>query len=121
MEQRNKFLLIFGDLNNHIGNDEFRVIGNHDKISFGGKLVRGLFESGKYICMKNSDKTAGGPFTRYDPSDTTNMSCLDSVIVSRAAFGKVKTKFSRGSCNVVIAKPNDDFLKEQRVEIENKL
>ena len=74
-----------GDLNKHIGNDELGVKDNHSKISFGGKCIRDLLSGGNYICMNNSKKAKGGPFTRFDPSkptDINEMSCLDLIIAS---------------------------------------
>ena len=69
------------------------VIGNHDKITFGGTLVRELIETGKYAIINNSDKVSGGPFTRYDPGDTndiTKKSVLDIAIVSIELLSFVK-------------------------------
>ena len=37
---RGESVLILGDLNRSIGNDEFGVEGNHAKVSYGGQLVR---------------------------------------------------------------------------------
>ena len=68
IEQRNELALIIGDLNKHVGNDATGVKDNHSKVTFGGELVRGLIASGDFICMNNSPKAFGGPFTRYDPS-----------------------------------------------------
>ena len=56
LESRNEFILIVGDLNKHIGNDELGVKDNHSKISFGGKYIRDLLSGGNYICMNNSKK-----------------------------------------------------------------
>ena len=54
-------LLIIGDFNKHIGNDEFGVAGNHSKISYGGELLRGLLSSSKYVCLNNSNIAKGDP------------------------------------------------------------
>ena len=60
IEQRNELaLMIIGDLNNHAGSDMTGVTDNHDKITFGGELVRGLISSGDFVCMKNSRKAVG--------------------------------------------------------------
>ena len=86
IEQRNELVLIIGDLNKKIGNNAFGVKDNHATITPGGELVRGLLSSGDFICMNNSHKAVGGPFTRFDPScpqKTENMSCLDLVLASR--------------------------------------
>ena len=86
IEQRKELALIIGDLNKHIGCDDLGVKNNHRKITFGGELVRGFLSSGEYICLNNSSKSIGGPFTRFDPSNPNkkeNMSCLSLVIVSK--------------------------------------
>ena len=64
--------MIIGDLNKAIGNKEHGVEGNHEKVSFGGKLVHKLLETDEYILVNNTDKCKGGPFTRFDPSDPLN-------------------------------------------------
>ena len=65
-------LVIMGDLNKHIGSDHLGVKGNHDKISFGGSLVRDLLDKGDMILVNNSEKAEGGRFTQKDPSDTND-------------------------------------------------
>ena len=62
------------------------VEGNHEKVSPGGKLIKELIETGKYVLANASDKTVGGPFTRYTPNcigDPVKSSCLDLCIISR--------------------------------------
>ena len=86
IEMRGEMLLLIGDLNKHVGNDELGIVGNHAKISFGGELLRGFLSDGRYICLNNSVKASGGPFTRYDPSkpqSREHMSCLDYVVISK--------------------------------------
>ena len=80
IEQKGEYGLIIGDLNKHIGN---LVSGNHDKISFGGQLVRNLVETRNYVLLNGTSKTKGGPFTRYDPAKPENKTCLDLVIIPR--------------------------------------
>ena len=63
-----------------MGNDDLGVEGNHPEISFGGKLVRNLLASGQYILVNNTRVAVGGPFTRVDPSNENNKSCLGLVI-----------------------------------------
>ena len=77
IEKRNELILLIGDLNKKFGNDDLGMSGNHGKVTFGGELVRGLFASGKYMCMNNSSKTEGGPFTRFDPvTQNRQIKCL---------------------------------------------
>ena len=68
----NEWIIIVGDFNKHIGNDNLGIKNNHDKISFGGTLIRELIATKKYILASNTDKVLGGPFTRFDPSDPNN-------------------------------------------------
>ena len=70
--------MIIGDLNIHVRSYVTGVTDNHDKITFGGEIVRGLISSGDFFCMNNTRKAVGGPFTR-----TGNMSCLDLVLASK--------------------------------------
>ena len=51
IERRNELILCLGDMNKHIGNDELGVNYNHDKVTFGGELVRGLLATGEYVCL----------------------------------------------------------------------
>ena len=86
IERRGEDALLIGDMNKHVGDI---IPGNHEKCSFGGKLVKNLLNSGKYVLVNASSKVEGGPFTRYDPSkpnDEGRKSCLELVIVSRNLF-----------------------------------
>ena len=90
---RQESIIMIGDFNKHIGNDELGVTGNHDKISFGGHLVRDLLSSGEFELVNNSEKARGGPFTRFSPSEPNNTerkSCLDFAIVSSNLMRYVK-------------------------------
>ena len=40
IKSRNEWVLLLGDFNKPVGNKNHGVKGNHDKISFGGKLVQ---------------------------------------------------------------------------------
>ena len=83
IERRGEEVLLLGDMNKHVGDI---IPGNHPKCSFGGKLVRKLLSTGKYILVNASSKVEGGPFTRYDPAkpdDEERKSCLELVIVSK--------------------------------------
>ena len=81
-------------LNKQIGCDDLVVEGNHSKISVGCLLLRALLATGDYVCLNNSSKCKGGPFTRYEPSSpkgVTKMSCLDYIIVSRSLVPYVES------------------------------
>ena len=82
-------LIIMGDLNKHVGSDELGITGNHNKVSYGGSLVRDLVQRGDLILVNNSEKTTGGPFTIYDPSkpsEDEKKSCLDLALISTDLF-----------------------------------
>ena len=82
IEAKNEFVIILGDMNKHVGDI---IDGNHDKVTFGGRLIRKMLEMEKYELVNSSNKVEGGPFTRYDPADPKCMgkkSCLGLVIIS---------------------------------------
>ena len=61
------------------------IEGNDNEISIGGHLIRNLLLSEKYTLVNSTEKSKGGPFTRFDPSDPnclSKKSCLDLVILS---------------------------------------
>ena len=39
IKQRKEHLILLGDWNKHVGNDEWGIKGNHEKVSVGGKSV----------------------------------------------------------------------------------
>ena len=83
IEAKDEFVLLLGDLNKHVGDC---IEGNHDKVTFGGQLIRNMLSTEKYILINGSKKAVGGPFTRYDPSDPAcneKKSCLDLFIISK--------------------------------------
>ena len=47
-------LVVLGDLNKHVGSGELGVAGNHEKVTFGGELVRDLIDSGDIILVNNT-------------------------------------------------------------------
>ena len=69
-------------MNKLTGNGPYGVENNNPKVTFGGKLVQQLLMDGKYLLVNNSSKCIGFPFTRVDPSDKNNKSCLYLVIIS---------------------------------------
>ena len=74
-------MVLIGDLNKLVGNGEFGVKENNEKVSYGGKLIHNLLSGGKYLLFNNSEKCVGGPFRRVDPAGASRLSCLDLVIV----------------------------------------
>ena len=82
IEERNEALLINGDKNRKVGNDEYGVKGNKDKISFGGKLIRNMIKERQYVLINNLDLVLGGLWTWVDRQDSTRKRCLDMGIMS---------------------------------------
>ena len=90
IEAKNELVVICGDLNKHVGD---AIEGNHSKITFGGKLIRDMLDTDKYVLVNSTNKVKGGPFTRYDPSDPNcneKKSCLDLFIISKELFKHVE-------------------------------
>ena len=82
IEERKEAILIIGDVNRAIGNDEFGVEGNKPKISYGGHLIRSMIKDRLYIVINNLDIVIGGPWTFVDRQDNNRKSCLDIGIMS---------------------------------------
>ena len=61
--ERYEFCLLIGDLNRAIGAGRLGIQGNRPKISYGGKLLRELLETGEYVLGNSTDKVEGGPWT----------------------------------------------------------
>ena len=76
IEGRNEAVVLMGDYNRAIGNDDYGVPGNKEKISHGGELVRDLMREGEYVLVKGLSLAEGGPSTRVDP-DLGVLSCLE--------------------------------------------
>ena len=81
---RKEFCCLAGDLNKLVGNNELGVPKNSSEVSAGGKLLRGMLESGDWVLVNGlgQEVVEGGPFTRQDPA-TGGLSCLDLFVVSR--------------------------------------
>ena len=79
---RNEFCLLIGDLNRAIGAGRLGIQGNRTKISYGGKLLLELLETGEYVLGNSTDKVEGGPWTWVSRADHRVSSCIDLVIMS---------------------------------------
>ena len=82
IEAKEEYAIILGDINSHVGDI---IEGNDNEISIGEHLIRNLLLSEKYTLVNSTEKSKGGPFTRFDPSDPnclSKKSCLDLVILS---------------------------------------
>ena len=82
IETRNEAILIMGDLNKAIGNDDLGVKGNKKKTSKGGRLIRNFLKSRPYTVLNNLDSAKDGPWTWVDRQNNNIKSCLDLVIAS---------------------------------------
>ena len=49
----------------------FGIIGNKEKISFGGHLIRNFIESNDVSIINNYSKCTGGPWTWVDRQDSS--------------------------------------------------
>ena len=76
IEDRKEAVLIFGDLNRAIGSDEWGISGNHDRVLYGGELVRDMLKNKDYVLLK------GGPWTWVQRGKEWIRSCLDLAIGS---------------------------------------
>ena len=79
VEARKELIVIIGDANRLVGNI---IPGNDEKVSFGGKFIRNLVKTDKYVLVNGTSKVTGGPGTREDPANPAHKSALDLVIVS---------------------------------------
>ena len=55
IDDRGENVMIVGDLNRAVGNDEGGIIGNNKKVSKGGKLQRELIKTGDFTILNNLD------------------------------------------------------------------
>ena len=86
---RGEAFLIMGDLNRAVGSDEWGVDGNHDKVSYGGQLVRNMIKERNCTVLNNMAE--GGPWTWFQRGKENIKSCLDLAICSSNLLPFVKT------------------------------
>ena len=82
IRDRNEFCLLVGDVNRAIGSGSFGIKGNRPRVSYGGKLLIELLETGEYILGNSNHKVEGGPWTWVSRADSRVRSCIDLVIMS---------------------------------------
>ena len=73
--------MIICDLNRAVGSEQLGVCGNHDRVSYGGKLVREMIKEKDCILLNNMAE--GGPWTWKQRGKEDIKSCLDLAICSR--------------------------------------
>ena len=88
IELQGEHLIMLGDMNRNVGD---LIKGNYksNKLGHGGWQIKRLIDTGKYVLVNSTDKTINGPYTRYDPSDPSNLekkSILDLCILSKELF-----------------------------------
>ena len=101
IQSRGEAILILGDMNIHVGSDEWGVEGNHSKISYGGQLVREFIKDNNFIILNNMAE--GGPWTWVQRGNDQVKSCIDLAIGSQNLLPFVKSilidknqKFTQG-------------------------
>ena len=81
-------VIIIGDMNAHVGNDEYGVPGNHAKINHNGMMWRDFIEERRMLLLNGNEKCRG-KWTRTDKR-SGNQSIIDLVIVNERMQSKVK-------------------------------
>ena len=89
IESSGEGVLIIGDMNRAVGADELGVEGNHDKVSFGGQLIREMVEENNYKCLNNM--AVGGPWTWVQRGKESVRSCIDLAYASSNLLPFIKT------------------------------
>ena len=105
VEYKGEYSVVIGDMNKHVGDI---IEGNHEKVTHGGKLIRELLNTKKYVLINSTNKVKGGPFTRYDPAapnEEDSKSCLDLIMVSRELLKYVKELIIDKNLNFTPGRP----------------
>ena len=84
----NHNVMIIGDMNMKIGNDEYGIKGNNSEISKGGKILRSFIERRELVIVNNTEKCSG-LWTREDPGG--GKSILDLVITNNTMYEQTKS------------------------------
>ena len=80
-------ILMIGDLNAHIGNDDDGILGNNEKIGTNGKEYRRFMKERQLILCNNTSKCKG-IWTR---TQGDNKSVLDLTIATSEAFDNIES------------------------------
>ena len=81
-QNKNLSVLLIGDFNAKIGNDQFGISGNNQFISRNGRLFRNLIDETNTIILNSSSKCSG-LWTRVNTKNPLERSILDYAIVSQ--------------------------------------
>ena len=82
IKDRQESCVLIGDFNRAIGAGKLGIKENKPKVSYSGKLVLELLETGEYVLGNSTDKVEGGPWTWVSRADHRVRSCIDLVIMS---------------------------------------
>ena len=82
IKDKDESCILIGDLNRAVGAGDKGVPGNHEKVSFGGQLVRELLEDEEYVLLNSIPRAEGGPWTWVSRANPKIKSCIDLAIVS---------------------------------------
>ena len=91
IRSRGDSVLLVGDLNKKVGADRWGVVGNNDKVSYGGQLIRDMLATEEFMLINNTKAAQGGAFTWEDPGNPGRKACLDLFICSADLFPFVKS------------------------------
>ena len=81
-------VLLIGDMNAHIGNDDKGVSGNYPEINQNGSHLRNMIDRRQLVLINNT-KICHGKYTRVDP--TGKQSILDLIIANNQMFNLMKS------------------------------
>ena len=82
IKERDESVILLGDLNRAIGAGKQGVPDNHQKVSYGGQLVRELLETDEYVLLNSSPQAEGDPWTWVSRANSKVKSFNNLVIVS---------------------------------------
>ena len=90
-EIRGETIILIGDMNAKVGNDEYGIMNHSQDISQNGRFYRDLIKSGKYYFANNMNKS-DKQWTWISRQNGNVRSCLDIIIVS-VVLKQFLTKF----------------------------
>ena len=79
-------ILMVGDMNAHIGNDDEGIEGNHEKIGTNGREYRRFWREKQLILCNNTNKCKG----QWTRSDGNSHTILDLTVATTESFEKVE-------------------------------
>ena len=80
--KRNEGIILIGDFNVALENGELGIMGNHEKVSYRGKLIREMLQEKEIVLVNSMELVEDGPWTWESRSDPSKKSCLDLVMVT---------------------------------------